>query len=456
VERAPLAFFRPWDCGRLRRHPAAPPPRQWKSVGQGEGSLREQGVPDDEARAVSLQQRSRRLAWTSAVIHGLVHASVLMLPPLLGDLTRTFRVSLLEVLAVANAMYLAYGLCAVPAGFLADRFGSRRMLVLAALGCTLSLLLIAAAPSFALLSVGLVALGISAGVYHPSGLSLLSRGVTARERGRAIGIHGAGGTFGEAIAPAWAGFFAVTFDWRAGFIAAAGLSLACALLAMSLPTAESPPEAAADPAPARTPPSHHPIVSMRDRARTLARLITRPPLLFLLLSLVAAGFVFRGFLTFLPLHLTDAAQAGARASYFMSAVLVAGMVAQRLGGELADRRNPAALYLVLVVLACPPLALLALGGGGLAVAGALAFGFAWSLAQPVANALTAELADPDGHGLMYGLQFAATFGVGSFATFLGGLVQRDHGTRGVFLLMLAVSALQALVCLALFVLRRRR
>jgi MFS family permease len=139
----------------------------------------------------------------------------------------------------------------------------------------------------------------------------------------------------------------------------------------------------------------------------------------------------------------------------MSAVLVAGMVAQRLGGELADRRAPEALYLVLALLACPLLALLALGSGGLAIAAALAFGFAWSLAQPVANALTAELADRGGHGLVYGLQFAATFGVGSFATTLGGLVQRDHGTRGVFLLMLGVSALQVLACSTMFGLRRR-
>ncbi|HEY0713435.1 MAG TPA: MFS transporter, partial [Polyangia bacterium] len=78
---------------------------------------------------------ARRLAWTSGIIHGLVHASVLMLPPLLGDLQRTYRVSLLEVLAVANAMYLVYGLTAIPAGFLADRFGSRRMLIAAAAGC---------------------------------------------------------------------------------------------------------------------------------------------------------------------------------------------------------------------------------------------------------------------------------------------------------------------------------
>ena len=82
-----------------------------------------------------MEQRSRKIAWTNAVIHGLVHASVMLLPTLFGDLQRTFRVSMLEVLAVANLMYLVYGLAAVPAGYLADRVGSRTMLIVSAAGC---------------------------------------------------------------------------------------------------------------------------------------------------------------------------------------------------------------------------------------------------------------------------------------------------------------------------------
>src|SRR5256885_15201761 len=84
----------------------------------------------------------------------------------------------------------------------------RSMLFVAAAGCALSLALVAAAPSFPVLAIGLVLLGLSAGVYHPSGLSLLSRGVASRERGRAIGIHGVGGSFGEALAPTFAALFA--------------------------------------------------------------------------------------------------------------------------------------------------------------------------------------------------------------------------------------------------------
>src|SRR3954471_21820424 len=175
-----------------------------------------------------MEQSSRRIAWTSAVIHGLVHASVLLLPTLFGDLQRAFHVSLLDVLAVSNAMYLVFGLAAIPAGYLADRVGSRTMLIGAAFGCSLALVLVASAPTFPILCGGLVLLGLSAGIYHPSGLSLLSRGVTSGERGRAIGIHGVGGNFGAALAPFWAGLFASQLGgWRWAFASAALLSLAC-------------------------------------------------------------------------------------------------------------------------------------------------------------------------------------------------------------------------------------
>jgi MFS family permease len=364
-------------------------------------------------------------------------------------------VPLLAVLTVANAMYLVYGLCAIPAGFLADRFGSRRMLVIAAGGCTVSLLLVAAAPSFPLLAAGLILLGLSAGVYHPSGLSLLSRGVATGERGRAIGIHGAGGNFGEAIAPAWAGLFATTLGWRFGFVAAAALSLACAALALSLPAGDA---AQPDPLPSESPPFRPRgfKATLRALGRTLRSFAGNRPLLLLLFSLVAAGFVYRGFLTFLSMHLAEAGGMGPRASYMMSVVLVAGIVAQRFGGELVDRRSGERLYLLETIPWAPALVLLALiPGPAAAVTGALVFGFCWALTQPVANALTAEYARASDHGLLYGIQFAATFGIGSFATTAGGYLLSRGGTRAVFLGLAAVAVLAGLSVATLLALRKR-
>jgi MFS family permease len=77
-----------------------------------------------------------------------------------------------------------------------------------------------------------------------------------------------------------------------------------------------------------------------------------------------------------------------------------------------------------------------------AVAVALACGFVWALAQPVANALTATYARPADHGLLYGIQFAVTFGVGSFATTAGGVFLQAGGTRLVFIGLAAAALVQ--------------
>ncbi len=393
-----------------------------------------------------MDKTSQRIAWTSAVIHGLVHASVLLLPTLLGDLQRAMRVSMLDILAVANLMYLVFGLAAVPAGYLADRVGSRAMLIVAAAGCGLALLLVTAAQSFPVLCAGLVLLGFAAGIYHPSGLSLLSRGVASQERGRAIGIHGVGGNFGEALAPAWAAAFAAAFGWRWGFGAAALLAFACAGLAATLPHASAEQEHAG----AHGRGTLGLRASLRGLGHTLAGFWRSRPLRWLLLSTIAGGFVYRGVLTFLPLHLADSAGGVAGASYLTSLVLAAGILAQRFGGELADRLPRERLFLAEVALFVPVLVLLGLTSGVGLIALALCFGFLWYLAQPLANALAAAYADTNDHGLVYGVQFAAAFGVGSFATSAGGLLMALSGGTGLaFLGFGAVAILQVAAALAL-------
>lgn len=364
---------------------------------------------------------ARKIAWTSAITHGLVHAAVLLLPPLLATLQQEFGVSLLAVVGVANMMQLAFGLAALPAGRLADRHGSRTMLLFAAAGCTLSLIAVALAPSFSVLCVALVALGVSGGIYHPSGLSLLSRGVESKEQGRAIGIHGVGGNMGAALAPAWSAFFASQWGWRYGFAAAAALSFLCWALTMTLPNVKAAPQHAH---------AHTSVGSLLASLRTLWR--TRP-LRWLLVSTTAGGFVYQGVLTFLPLHLADSAGGVLNASLLMSLVLVAGIVAQRWGGELADRLPRERLFLAEMALFAPVMLLLGLSSGIGLIALALSAGFLWYMAQPLSAALAAAYADSRDHGLVFGLQFAAAFGIGSFAATIGGLLAARGGTSLAFL-----------------------
>lgn len=306
-----------------------------------------------------------------------------------------------------------------------------------------------------MLAAGLVLLGFAAGIYHPSGFSLLSRLVTTGERGRAIGIHGAGGNFGEALAPVFAATVAAQFGWRGAFIAGSLLALACAALALSLPADErvtGPGDAAHH--------RRHSAATFKETglafARTLRDLWASRPLRWLLLAMISSGFVYRGVLTFLPLHLaTHGAGSRLTASGLTTLVLLVGIVAQCVGGELADRVSKERLFLIGVLLFAPVPLLLGLTGGMVLGTAALAFGFLWYLTQPVANALTARYAASKDHGLVYGVQFAMTFGLGSFATGLGGLVADGHDTSRAFLAFGVVSAVQVVGALALFIGVRR-
>src|SRR5437899_3183730 len=91
------------------------------------------------------------------------------------------------------------------------------------------------------------------------------------------------------------------------------------------------------------------------------------------------------------------------------------------------------LFVVELTVFAPLLLLLGLGSGASGVVMAIGFGFLWSLLQPLSAALAATHAEARDHGLLYGVQLALSFGVGSFATTLGAALTTWGGTRLAFL-----------------------
>src|SRR2546428_6612939 len=72
---------------------------------------------------------------------------------------------------------------------------------------------VGASPSILVLALSLVVLGLFSGIYHPTGLSIIS-GVVA-EQGRGMGWHGMGGSLGIAAGPAFVGaMLAIGWSWR--------------------------------------------------------------------------------------------------------------------------------------------------------------------------------------------------------------------------------------------------
>ncbi|TLZ75641.1 MAG: MFS transporter [Methanobacteriota archaeon] len=361
-----------------------------------------------------MRREDRRVVALLAFFHGAVHANVLAIPVFLLAWRTEFQADDVTLGLLASIAYGGYGIGSVPFGFLADRRSPGRLLVLCGLGTAASLGGIALSPSIPALAVGLGTLGFFSGIYHPTGLSVISR--TVAQQGRGMGWHGMGGSLGIASGPAAVGaVLAFGGSWR---LAAAALILP-SLIATALLLAGLLPPTGAEPSGATR--------------GSLRRLFTIPYVRILLVYMFA-GFAYQGGLTFLPRFVGAAAFAVA---------LGLGAIGQILSGTLADRTHPDRILFGLSLVAAGILLALALlpTSGAFTVA-ALAFGFVLFSLEPLQNTLVAGEAPRSLRGLAFGFSFLSVFGVGSIGALLAGWMLAQNAAKGLFAVLgacLAVS-----------------
>jgi len=347
-------------------------------------------------------------------LHGVVHANILSIPVFLLAWKSEFGADDVTLGLLAAAGYGFYGLGAVPFGFLADRGTPARLLLLCAGGLAVSMLGVAASPSIPLLTVSLGALGLFSGIYHPTGLSIISRVVV--EQGRGMGWHGMGGSLGIAAGPAYVGAaLAVGLPWR---LVAASLAVPALLAGIFLLAQRLPAEVSHRPAEARVP---------------LRALLTRS-YGFILLVYMFAGFAYQGGLTFLP----QPRFIGAR---FFALALAFGAVGQVVSGMLADRRQPGRLLFALsAATGAILLSLAVLPEGSPFIAAALVFGFLLFSLEPLQNTLVTGEVPRALRGMAFGFTFLSVFGIGSLGAVLAGWLVAHDASATLFVVLSACIA----------------
>jgi MFS family permease len=120
--------------------------------------------------------------------HGIDHFVLLIYPTVVIGLEVVYRRPYSELIALSSAAFIAFGVFALPAGWLADRWSRRNMMVLFYVGCGVSLAGAAFAPNLAMLAVALFALGVFAAIYHPVGMAMLIE--ASQARGRTLAFNG--------------------------------------------------------------------------------------------------------------------------------------------------------------------------------------------------------------------------------------------------------------------------
>ncbi len=386
----------------------------------------------------------RRIMTYIAMAHGLAHILELTYPAMLTRIEDDFGIRAVVTGGIATMFGWAFGSSAIPAGFLADRLGSRQVLVYAFSGSAVMAVLVGLSPNEWWLGAALLGLGLTAGLYHPAGISLVAQGV--RQRGMGLGFHGVAGNVGQAMAPAIAIGLAVLVDWRLAFFFVGGLS---ALLALVMATTRLNVRAGSE------------TVAVVDAAEEAGDQSTKEgnrffvPLLLVYAAFIVSGMVYRGAITYLPKHLEDFVNDDFGGA-FVTVALLTGAVGQLIGGGLSQRYRLEPLAPIICLLTVPPLVLTGVVTGWALVVIASAFVFFYFAAQPLWTGLIADYSPPGAIGRSYGFSFFAGFGLGGTGGVIAGAFVDIWDTQAAFLGLSAIMSLSFLIATVLWVLAERR
>jgi MFS family permease len=397
---------------------------------------------------MALNANDRSIAGFTMTGHALVHWFETAIPILLVVWLAEFDVSIALLGLVVALGYAPFGIGALPGGILADRYGTKRLIILCLAGMSLAFVVLALSSSIYAVAVGLLLWGIAASIYHPAGLALISTGV--EERGTVFAWHGIAGNAGIALGPFAAATMLIFLEWQ---LVAAILALPGVLAVLYGLTADFEPTAAVE----------DDVDAGPDEALSLADLVSNSKALFasafavVFVIVTFEGLYYRGMLTYLPeilhglpamdaLALPEGLEGIEPADYIYVGLLLVGMAGQYVGGKLTDRIPPArGLTVIFVVLAVLAVAFVPITGMGLGVIVVLCgvFGFFLFAIQPFYQNAVAVYTPADSRGLSYGYTYLGEFGLGAASIALGGFVL--DVSLGWFFVMIAGFALAGML-----------
>jgi MFS family permease len=371
-------------------------------------------------------ERSRRLVvgflnWA----HALDHFVILIYPTVVIELSVVYGRSYASLIALSTASFVAFGLFSLPAGWLGDHWSRRNLMLAFYIGCGLSLVAAAFAPSLTVLAIALFALGVFAAIYHPVGTAMVIE--HARERGRTLAFNGVCGNLGVSLAAGITAALTAAFSWRGAFLAPGLICIATGIVYFWL----GPPE------------QRHAAARSRAPDVVLSPTIAAAIVVLFVVVALSAGLVFNTISVALPKIVDE--RVGNGISLVMvggltTAVFLCGAVAQITVGRLVERIAPHILFAAVAVMQFSGVVWSAYASGASLLV-ALAFTMAAIYGQITVNDLLIARYTADAwRGRVYAVRYFITFMISGAAVSMIAVLY----ARGGFGLVLNATALIAM------------
>jgi MFS family permease len=365
------------------------------------------------------------------VAHAIDHMFLLIFATAVTTIALEFGLTRWEDLMPYSAVaFLFFGLGALPAGKLGDHWGRRSMMLLFFFGMGASALVIAATQTPLQMALALGLLGAFASIYHPVGIPMLLQG--AERPGWTIGVNGFAGNIGIALAAVTTGFLVKHFGWRLAFALPGLISIACGIAFALASKTES------------VPPARRKATQVELPAGLLARV-------FLVMTLAATSgsllfnFSTNGNYELLHERFIDVSRDPAFLGLMLAIVYTIASFAQLVVGRLIDRFSLKRLYLAVLALQIPFLALAAHAHSWMLFVLQALFMVAIFGAIPFTDAMIVRYVDDRMRSRVAGMRLAVSLGASSLAVWLLGPLVKQSGFTVLLWIMAGIATVTFLV-----------
>ncbi|MGD2072926.1 MAG: MFS transporter [Candidatus Thorarchaeota archaeon] len=382
----------------------------------------------------------------TALAHSLDHSYILVFSIVMPLIMSEFNMSYSEIGLIGSLIAFLFGLNAIPAGFLSDRIGSRKIAAFSIFLCAIAAILVSVAWNQFILALFVILMGIGAGLYHPSGISLVSKAFETN-RSKAMGIHGIGGNLGQAITPILTAFLAspevvplilfsasgLGLGWRTTYLiwAIPGICVFLGIIAF-VRFKETPIRG----------------IPVNKMLKDMARIPFDNKNIAILLILTSfQGLYFNGLMYFLPTIIRDVKFAPLIIVGLLTGLKEGmGALGQAFGGWSGDRYSKRILLIAFNLVSTISLIWFFFAGNTVGITLSVALmGVSVYAFQPIQNALIAENIPVDLRGRAYGLSFFTSYGIGGLAPFFSGAVAEILSLSAVIPLMICFAIIATLV-----------